>query len=940
MAEASSAVLSDETIDQLGYARTAVLFDARTQNKTPIVAGPTKSPPPVLMPRPRPAVHPTLQLTHSFSNLMVIPSPSDNDSMDEPPLSDFKTPSPPPTTTVPATTTTTPIPVLTTQQNITSTFINNDNNGNHNDDDNSISLKQIPIQKTSTKNVASPQKTTQIEEMASAPKVSPKHDTNTTIKLFQQNQISNASPSNSTNTTPPKIAITSSTSTPLVKFNDIVQYSSSGTSKLVLDQLQQQTQQPSSILNNNNDNNNNNVKKTKPILERPHLLRKSASSDAISSKVGDEPIVSKPNNNTIEQQRRYKQRLQYQQLHQIQQQYVYQNRSNIQSQHHHHHNNNDSNWKMDDHNYNNNRIDNQNSSIGNNRNTNGQQQQQQQQQQQKQQQYHHHQENLLRENRYLRQKISELQADKMETERFNQEISYRLQKLEVKIEEKKQAAAAAAAANHVNEYQHHHYYHHNPSSIHSNDKIINTNTSPPPPPPPTVYTEYDTYDENVNNNNNNIYNHSHQPMNISQHHLHEPRITSQPIISNHEQYYTTSNGNSNNNTYNINDNDNEVSDDTIHDNEQFQRQNIEEKNVLNNDVSNNTNVNNNNNDLNSSLRGQRLQQQQKQQHMTSPNLSASGSASPHSKQQQQQPKKVQDQHASHSSLSHKQITNKPRRRSKSVPKNTYFHQQSRLPSSSFPINTSFEKEEEMAVAEEFMMHHHHHPSMPPPHMTHFFPIHGPPPPPPSLLPPSVPPLIRPRPRSADMNRVDIIDEYENMENEYMYEFGYDSENENVEDVYDFANNERLHYEQYVDNDNEEEVDDKGDEEGNDIEIMDEAQQRFIPSRGPLFYAPPPPPHLPPPLHPPPHPQFDYIPPLMPDLYLDDYHAFRPQPMLHKQPIRPLVRRRSIATLKTTPRINPALEGDKIIIKTIVKNKLVVYIIHINHFILYYFILFY
>ncbi|KAI8334420.1 hypothetical protein BC941DRAFT_432945 [Chlamydoabsidia padenii] len=66
----ASPALSDETIDELGYARfTAPIGHVESTNTTTtMVAGPTKSPPPVLMPRPRPAVHPTLKLTHSFAN--------------------------------------------------------------------------------------------------------------------------------------------------------------------------------------------------------------------------------------------------------------------------------------------------------------------------------------------------------------------------------------------------------------------------------------------------------------------------------------------------------------------------------------------------------------------------------------------------------------------------------------------------------------------------------------------------------------------------------------------------------------------------------------------------------------------------------------------------------------------------------------------------------
>ncbi|CAO3632973.1 unnamed protein product [Cunninghamella blakesleeana] len=65
----------------LGYAKIPVP-DIRTQNnKTPLVAAPTKSPPPVLMPRPRPAVHPTLQLTKAYSQF-VIPSPSSTTTTD------------------------------------------------------------------------------------------------------------------------------------------------------------------------------------------------------------------------------------------------------------------------------------------------------------------------------------------------------------------------------------------------------------------------------------------------------------------------------------------------------------------------------------------------------------------------------------------------------------------------------------------------------------------------------------------------------------------------------------------------------------------------------------------------------------------------------------------------------------------------------------------
>lgn len=77
--------LSDETIDELGYARITSLgplsptgIVESSSKATPkrivapltveMVAGPTKSPPPVLMPRPRPAVHPTLKLTNAFAN--------------------------------------------------------------------------------------------------------------------------------------------------------------------------------------------------------------------------------------------------------------------------------------------------------------------------------------------------------------------------------------------------------------------------------------------------------------------------------------------------------------------------------------------------------------------------------------------------------------------------------------------------------------------------------------------------------------------------------------------------------------------------------------------------------------------------------------------------------------------------------------------------------
>ncbi|KAI8082791.1 uncharacterized protein BX664DRAFT_339079 [Halteromyces radiatus] len=76
--------LSDETIDQLGYARltAASLSCAPASSITAtsptaiFVTGPTKSPPPVLMPRPRPAVHPTLKLTSAFSEPDPISLPS------------------------------------------------------------------------------------------------------------------------------------------------------------------------------------------------------------------------------------------------------------------------------------------------------------------------------------------------------------------------------------------------------------------------------------------------------------------------------------------------------------------------------------------------------------------------------------------------------------------------------------------------------------------------------------------------------------------------------------------------------------------------------------------------------------------------------------------------------------------------------------------------
>ncbi|ORX47682.1 hypothetical protein DM01DRAFT_1410076 [Hesseltinella vesiculosa] len=69
MAESVGQALSDETIDLLGYADSPDVSMSLPRK----VFGPTKSPPPVLQPRPRRAVHPTKQLTMEFAKKYAIP---------------------------------------------------------------------------------------------------------------------------------------------------------------------------------------------------------------------------------------------------------------------------------------------------------------------------------------------------------------------------------------------------------------------------------------------------------------------------------------------------------------------------------------------------------------------------------------------------------------------------------------------------------------------------------------------------------------------------------------------------------------------------------------------------------------------------------------------------------------------------------------------------
>ncbi|CAO3591764.1 unnamed protein product [Absidia cylindrospora] len=413
--------LSDETIDELGYAKFTATSDTSlpaSQSATTsamAVTGPTKSPPPVLMPRPRPAIHPTLKLTNAFANpeptLSPTPSPSTSlpDDYPEqppstyltpplaPPLKPVATPTPGGLSELPSTTqqqqqqtkeevpSGEPAPSITpspppTRSIMSDLSIGGNSNLNHH-------------QISSKTSMATQQQSIQSEEQEAGQQQHP-----TTVGTASNDDV--RPHAGILVRKPGAITLTASTSAPLVP------------SPLVKSTLASQLSSSSSSSSSGSQHQQHQDRKENP------------------------PMKQEQKEQQHHQQRRLRKSLSTEQLPKSGPSGL--QHSDSFTQHHHH--------------------------------------QQQQQQpmvekliysgsgksnmQQLQQEY------LLRQNGYLRRQVDALKFDNMESQRQHQELATRMKQLEIQLLEEKKRQTPHQNPTHgplmtANEYQHHHYYHHN-----------------------------------------------------------------------------------------------------------------------------------------------------------------------------------------------------------------------------------------------------------------------------------------------------------------------------------------------------------------------------------------------------------------------------------------------------------------------------------------------